>query len=135
MVEDDVATLIVSDGLATLGGTLFIGPLPASPDLAISILPTVSAPPDAIFNESTPGMERPRVQIRVRGEAKDYSVPRILIECIYRALANRGGFTVNSTKYADLSPVQQPFPLGMDNNSRWVFAVNFEAWKEPSPLP
>jgi hypothetical protein len=58
------------------------------------------------------------------------------MERIYQALAARSGaFVVNSTRYMALIPIQAPFALPKDKNDRRVFAVNFEALKERTPLP
>jgi len=130
MVEDDIAALIATDGNGTVGGNVFIGPLPASPDLAVSVSPTVGPPPEYVYGEVDIAIEKPRVQVRVRGEERDYDAPRTLMEQIYRGLSRRGAFTVNSTRYLDLTPLQAPFVLGQDDTGRWIFAVNFEAWKE-----
>lgn len=133
MVVDDIASLIATDGFGTLSVDLFRGDLPPSPDgvAAVNEYPGGAA---VTFFGTRSINERPRVQILVRGVAYDSQTPRLRIERIYQALMDRGAFTVNSTRYMALEPVQPPFPMGKDDNKRWVYAVNFAVTKERTTL-
>jgi hypothetical protein len=131
MVTDDLVQLIVDDGLGTFATDLFVGGFPVSaPDLCVAVTEYGGPAGVDFFGEVTPTLERPRVQVRVRGEAYDYDGPRTRLELIYQALGARSAFTVNGVRYLDLSPIQTPFPMGKDESNRWMFAVNFEALKE-----
>jgi hypothetical protein len=133
MVIDDIQSIIATDGLAVLSTNLFKGEIPpTAPDLCVAVGEYPGSAEEGVFSGSP--VERPRVQVQVRGVALDYATPRLLAERISRAFANRGGFTVNSTRYLDVSPVQPVFPLYKDDNDRWVFAVNLSVKKEQSPL-
>lgn len=133
MLLDEVAAFIVADGHATLGTNLFLGSMPAKPDVALSLHEYPGGPPDFVFGTAGVAHEYPRVQVKARGAAADYAGPRRWLEAVYQDLAERvQSATSTGTRYLDLSPVQPPFPLERDESNRWVFAVNFVAMKEVS---
>lgn len=133
MLADDICSLIVTDGFGTLATNLFKGELPPTPDLCIAVMDYQGGPAVTFFGSLTVN-ENPRVQVKVRGAADEYDIPRTRIEHIYQAFMDRGAFTVNSTRYLNIGPVQPPFPLGKDDNNRWVFVVNFDVMKERTSI-
>lgn len=131
MILDDVIDLIAADGYGVRDSTLFKHLLPDAPDACVVVGEYGGRPGEEIFGEPGPAIEYPRVQVRVRGTAYDYDTPRALAERIYQGFGRRGGFTINTTRYLALTPLQPPYPLDRDAANRYVFAVNLEAWKEP----
>jgi hypothetical protein len=131
MLARDLTTLIVADGNGTEGTDLFIGDLPAAPDACAAVIEYPGTNAVRFFSTLSVN-ENPRAQVKVRGVAFDYANPRNRIERIYQALMNRGSVVVNNTRYLDLEPLQPPFALEQDKNSRWVFAMNLAAMKERS---
>lgn len=134
MFGNDLCSLIVTDGNGVYGTSLFLGAMPDAPDVCVVVTESGGWPPLDFFSEASPGLERPRAQVRTRGVAHDYETPRLAAERVARELHARGAFVVNSTRYLDLRMVQTPFPLGKDDNHRWIFAVNMEALKELTSL-
>ena len=131
MLTRDVLDLIAATGTAAEGADLFRGLQPDEPDACVTVTEYGGGPPVALFGEPV-ALERPRVQIRARGEANDYDGPAQRLQLLYLRLAELGAVTVNRTRYLAFEPVQQPFPLGKDTNERWVFAVNFAVTREPT---
>lgn len=130
MLTDHLIALIVSDGLGTKNLDLFKGEFPPSPDLCIAVTDYAGREGLDVFGETSPAIERPSAQIKVRGAKDDYNSPRTRLEEIYLKLAARGAFVVNGTRYMNLSPITTPFVLGRGENGCWVFAVNFTAMRD-----
>lgn len=135
MLVDDMVTLFDEQGLGTEAEDIFAGPMPASPNTVLVVTETGGVSPSHVFGQGLPAIEYPRVQIRARGEPDDYRAPRLLIERAYQLLVQRGAETITGgARYLRWVPLQMPFPLGQDDNRRWVMAVNFEVWKEVGGL-
>lgn len=134
MLADDVITVLVGGGLGTAGSDLLIGALPPSPDVVTVVTETPGFAPTYAQGADAPAFETPRFQLRTRGAPNDYQAPRLRIERAYQLLAARPAGAVNGTPYAAWIPVQTPGVFAMDDNRRWIFYVNFEAWKELTTL-
>jgi hypothetical protein len=130
MFCDHLIALIVADGFGTKNTDLFKGEFPTSPDLCVAVTDYAGREPLEVFGETSPAIERPSAQVKVRGAANDYDTPRTRLEKIYLALAARGAFVVNGTRYMNIAPISTPFTLGRGDNGCWVFAVNFTAMRD-----
>jgi hypothetical protein len=136
MLVDDMVTLFAAQGLGTAGTTLFGGLMPATPDTCTVFTESGGITPTRAFGQGLPIIEYPRVQIRTRGPADDHEAARLRCERAYQMLVQRGAEVISGgARYMCWVPIQMPFPLEQDANRRWVFAVNFEVWKEVSALP
>lgn len=133
MVEDDIVTLTSDYGYGVYGTTLFKGDFPPSPNNCV-VVAGYGGRAEDVFGEAGGAIEHRRVQVRTRGAAYDQDTPAVLIERIYLDFVSLGAFVVNGTRYTALLPIQTPFPLGKDENNRWMFAVNFEAIKDRTSL-
>jgi hypothetical protein len=134
MLGEDLQDLIEAQGLGTSGTDLLVGGMPPSPDTVTTILETPGMAPSFVKGQALPAIEYPRVQIKQRGGPHDNIAPRLKLERIYQMLMARPAETLNGTKYLAWVPVQSPGVFERDENMRWVFVVNFEAWKEMTSL-
>jgi len=135
MLADDMVTLLEAAALGTGGEDLLIGAMPPTPDVMTVITEAGGLQPTHAFSDALPIIEYPRVQVRTRAAPDDYQASRERIEEIYQFFVQRGAETVSGgARYLRWVPIQMPFALGQDDNRRWVFAVNFEVWKEVSSL-
>ncbi len=135
MLIDDLLSLLDTANLGTPETDLFAGALPPSPDTVTVLTEYGGVAPTMVQGQALPVIEYPRVQIRTRGAAYDYEAARLRIERVYQFLVARQHETVSGgARYMAWLPVQTPFPIGQDDNHRWIFAVNVEVWKEVSSL-
>lgn len=134
MFLDDMASLIISAGAATVVGTdVFLGYEPDSPDACVMLF-EYSGRDTLRASSTSPGLallEFPRLQVIVRDQ--DYSVARTTMNVIYKALDHYAG-TVNSVVYAYIHALGTPFLLerakGASSDAlRASVSCNFEAAK------
>lgn len=114
--------LVVYDE-AGAGGNCFTGPLPAQPDLAVSVR-QYGGSGDVKF-----AIDTPRVQVRVRGSTADETLA--LAQAIYEALHGITFTTMDpggdAEKYVtDCRAMDLPSDIGQDENGRQEFTINFE---------
>ena len=130
---DDVATFLASACSLTVGTSLFKGRMPeGAQDEAAALYEYGGMSSEYTFGTSGVTFERPRMQVVLRGEPNDYSGPRETAETAYRAMAAVGNQSLGSTRYMLLEPIQAPFFLKRDENSRFYIAFNVQAMKELS---
>lgn len=130
MLLDEMAARLVALGLTT-GYAVSKGSLPATPDAAISLHETGGTATEIAFGGHA--VEGATLQVVVRGQARDYATPRLVIERIYQSALSWGGFVAGGVRYMAVTPLQPPFPRHRDANERVEFACNFLVQKEPSP--
>jgi hypothetical protein len=131
MLLDEMADRLDDEGLVASGYELRKGPMPASPDQVIVLRESGGPASDVTFDGQV--VDRPVLQVVVRGGPNDYQSPRNAIETIFRAVVDDwGAFVVDGVRYLGLTALQTPFPLRVDENDRQELAVNFLVEKEPS---
>lgn len=134
MLLDDMCDLLSSGGTTGDGTALFAGMMLDKPDAAVCVYETGGTMPYRAMR-GAPGLtvaERPRIQVVARGAVLDYKTPRLKLNDIFKLLDGLGDRSINGTRYLWVAAVQSPFPMGKDENSRPLIAVNFEIVKELS---
>ena len=77
-------------------------------------------------------MELPNLSIRCR-EAKDcYEDSRELAETLYQFLHNQVGITLGGARYSVIEATSPPFPVGTDEQARWIIGIDIRCWKKKS---
>lgn len=131
MVLDEIGNYLQTNGIGTLGSTLFVGTLPDTPDALVGLMEYGGVGPVHALGGGDAKYERPRVQVVAR--ATTYSAARTKIEAVYKLLHKVTNTTLSSVRYLMIEAVQSPFFLEKDGNNRVKLAVNFQVHKELSP--
>lgn len=133
MLLDDMGDKLSSGTIGlTTGTNLFLGTLPDSPDLAACVYETGGFFPIHAMSASA-GMavaERPRVQIVTR--AMKYQSARQLMHNIFKVLDGANNFTINSTRYLQITAVSSPAAMGTDASGRARCVLNLDIIKSLS---
>jgi hypothetical protein len=123
MVVDDLVTLLTT----SIGGvTIFTGTkavLPTSGDTPfLQVILTGGMAPSRVQNQvQPPAFQQPGAQITARGTVP--ATTWALIDQAYAAL-NVRNTTVNSRRYLEISPKQEPFDRGQDPQGRLMLTFN-----------
>lgn len=126
MLLDDIGLYLQTQGLGTLGTTLFLGSIPLdTPELSIvnsliALLETPGLPPERVHDGPAASIEQPVIQVLVRGEPHGYEAARALSEDLYRTLDGLTNITMQGTLYLWLLAQQPPFLLRWDAMARPV---------------
>jgi Bacteriophage minor capsid protein len=133
-VTDEIAAKLVAGGVGVLGSSIFIGSRTALPSGAgpyLTLIETGGYLPIRTHNStSNPAYQRPSFQIMCR--ASGYKAARLMCQNAYDALAGVRNVTLNGTWYLEISPMQEPIDMGLDENGRARVAFNIEVVKRPS---
>lgn len=128
-LTDDFGSWLTDNGFVggATGWTLAKNSIPADPDKVVALMQFGGRYPLA-----RAGLDRPTLQINVRGEPRNtsgaVSAADAKIHAIFRALAVPGVFplTISGTSYRYAHAQQSPFQLRHDENERPEWVVNFE---------
>ena len=123
MVLDDLAEILSSCGLGTVGTNIFKSLLPSTPDVCVALFVTGGAPPIDTMHAG-PGVnvaERPTVQVLARDTRPD-SAEKTARDA-YRVLHWQDG-TKNGVRYLSIEALQQPFFVRRDETDRPIYGFN-----------
>lgn len=125
MLLDDLADVLSSGGIGTVGTTLFKGLLPPNPPAVTAVFAYGGAPPvwGMAPGPGTSLAERPRAQIVCRDTSLDAAEKQardawLLLDGLQR--------TINGVVYHAVYALQSPFQLMRDENNRESVAFNVE---------
>jgi hypothetical protein len=130
MVVEELAAFLVAQGLATLKVDLWLHVAPDDPDDCAFIIEYAGDEPDFIQNDRMVEVERPRVQVTVRGEKPE--VTRLRAERLYQSLMKIENESLSGTRYLSCIPIDTPAMIGRDESGRFLSTVNFRIEKELS---
>ncbi|MGH3862506.1 minor capsid protein [Actinokineospora sp.] len=108
----------------SIGGTIFLGPLPQDPDLALGVQLYGGPESDSLNSHDEPGL-----QIKVRGPRNDYRVGEAKAQAVYDLLHGLGRRDLVGGTWLQLAVGVNagPAPMGRDSNDRPEWVVNFRA--------
>lgn len=111
------------DGISSLALTfktnLFVARMPDTPDQCVVLYDSGG------FAPYSNDYQRPTVQIRTRGAQGGYQTIYDLTKAIWDELHELANQTINLTRYIAIYAVDEPFSLGLDDNNRPLFSMNF----------
>lgn len=129
---EDIAGYVQTEGHGTAATDLFISWRPDAPDLVTTLYEYMGEPRHVMNREGSPPVVVPRLQVIVRGTARDYLTARAKIDAIYKSLHEIVDMTLGTNYYASVIAIDTPFQMGRDENQRHLLACNFSVWMSPS---
>lgn len=119
----DIKDILVAESSLGLIFTtdLFISITPTTPDDCVTVIDTTGSSPDTTLANDL--CRNPSLQIRVRNN--DYRVGWDLANNILEVLHGRANETWNTTLYMVILAMSEVGYLGMDDNNRHLFSINF----------
>lgn len=132
---DDIAARLVSQGVGTIGSSIFLGSraaIPAGDGPYISLTETGGTAPTRIQNQASVATQRPSAQVLTR--AKNYVTARAKAKAAYDALDGIFNTTLNGTFYVSVTARQEPTDIGLDDAGpgRPMIVFNIDAEKYAS---
>jgi len=128
----DIKDILVDEGIGTFAATtgwgIYVGRMPDDGlDTTITIYDTGNPDP-----EIGVAIDKPTIQILVRGTEWDYPGTNTKCVNIKNVLHRRPTETVNTTIYDGIYLINGPKFLEYDTKNRPVFSLNFRMFAEPS---
>jgi len=141
-LSNDIIARLVAQGVGESGVSLFASSkstIPTGTGPYLHVKETGGTGPEFIHNTAMPATYRPAIQIVARaGDDSDrviagaYDAAEDMARKAYDALVTVGNEVIGSTFYLSLTPMQEPFDLGLDSNGRAQVAFNVMAVRRPS---
>lgn len=139
MFLDDIASVLVSAGVGTLGVDIFkssSAKIPPGEGPYITLTETggvaiggFRGEGGRVHNKTSPATVRPGAQILVR--AKSYTAARSKIAAAHIALDGVWNTQINGKTYLSITARQEPTDAGVDEAGRAVVVFNIDCEKEP----
>jgi len=130
---DDIGAYLVTQSIGTLGSDLFLGWLPDTPDTCVAVIEGIGDEAlETLGSTSSTNMEQPALQIICRGAPDDYNTPRIKAEAVKAALQDVANQVLTSTLYYRIRMRHPPWPMGKDENKRFMLSTNYDVIKAPN---
>lgn len=129
MILDDLAALIESEGLGTVGADVIKSRLPEKPIECVALLDEEGASPTYAQNSTAVDWESPHVQVVVRSE--DYDVAKTRAQAIADVLGAVSNEVVGAARYLRVVLLNSPFQLDVDDSELVQVGFNLEARKAP----
>lgn len=122
-----LADRLNSASVAVTASNLYIGLMPSSPDLCVAIYEYAGAAPLEVMNNDAATLERPSVQVIVRGGRNDYPTARTLIENVRDTLTAISNETISGVRFLRVMGLSSINALGVDDNDRPRFSLALQA--------
>lgn len=123
---DDILAYLATEGVGTIGETLFKYRAPPNVQSCIVLIDYLSGEPVWTQDSSSPNHAPARFQVMARDTTGSTANTRALNA--YTSLAKLiNGSTLSGTRYLSVKPLQRPFMLGFDDNQRAMVVFNTEA--------
>lgn len=132
MLVDDVADLLSTSGLGTVGTSIWKGSMYGTADPSLAVL-AVGGQPSVHAMQASAGsaaVERPRVQIVARSLDEEQAFKTA--QAAFRVLDGLRERTINGIRYLWAEAVQPPFGLDRDDNNRFCVVFNVDLQREHS---
>ena len=124
----DIAGLLATAGIGTIGTDLFISEQPSSPDSCVTVFDTGGFPPESNYT-----YEKPTVNIRVRGNRNGYLNAYAVAKSIVDELHDKTNEEVDSeNRIISIWCMGDIISLGKDDNDRPQLSVNFRIHRTSS---
>ena len=125
-ILDAIGSALQSAGVGTLGTSIFLSRMPASPDVATTVYETGAG--YAMYTQGTtvgPALTVANIQIVTRAAREDYQTARTTISTATTALETIVDSTISTIRVLRVEQVGSPSPLGLDDNDRPRVAMTF----------
>ena len=129
---DDLAAVLVAQGVGTLGVNVFLSSgaiIPTGVGPYLTLVETGGVAPTRIQNKRAPNTQRPTVQVFSR--ATRYTDALVMARAAYVALDGIFNTTLGSVFYLKVAARQEPTDMALDGSGRAQIVFNLDVEKSP----
>jgi hypothetical protein len=125
-----LADRLQSASVATTATNLFLGLMPDKPDLCVALYEYAGASPLEVMVNDAATLERPSVQVIVRGARNDYPTAKALMEQVRDTLTAIANEDISGERFLRVSQQSSINALGVDDNDRPEFSLSLQVVME-----
>lgn len=131
-ILDVIGSALQTAGVGTLGSSIFLSRMPASPDAAITVYETGAGYP-VYVQGSTVGaaLVVANIQIVARAAREDYQAARTRISAATAALEALNDSSISGIRILRAEQIGTPSPLGLDDNDRPRVSMTYTVTYDP----
>jgi hypothetical protein len=126
----ELASKLVSASVGVLAQDIFLGIIPDKPDLCVALYEFSSLSPMETLGNMNETLERPGVQVLVRGARNDYPTARAKIVEVRDVLTNITDETILGVRFLRVSADSSINAIGVDANERPKFTLTLSVVME-----
>ena len=127
-ILEAVGDYLAANSQGTLGTNLFLGRMPATPDVCVTVYEYEGSPPGETLGAGTGvKLDKPRLQLNVRASRDDYPTGRDKAMAIRDLLCAVTNQTLSGLLVLRIRPIGTVQVLAFDNDDRPRFVTNYEA--------
>lgn len=136
MLIDDIETYLTGFAPFIASDVTFVlrrGLMPETPDAVIVLRESRMGKPDVRgmgASIGSPLLERPGLEVVVRGPRKNYLAARDVAEAVHIKLCHAGALTISGRRYAYIQALLTPAFSEQDLEARCEFIASYVVWKE-----
>jgi len=130
MMLEALATKLQLASVGTVAVDIFIGLMPNTPDACVALFEGPGQVPLEVMQSNSATLERPTVQVMVRGSRADYPGTRTKIVDVRDVLCGITDETLSGVRFLRVMSEGSMTPLGVDDNDRPQFAMTFSVMVE-----
>jgi hypothetical protein len=119
-----LADRLQAASVATAGVNMFLGLMPDKPDVCVALYEYAGEQPLEVLRDNGATLERPSVQVMVRGGRNDYPTARILISSVRDVLTSITDETISGVRFLRVNQNSSINAVGTDENDRPVFTLS-----------
>lgn len=112
----------------TIGTNLFLGKMPDTPDLCVTVYEYQGLAPMATFGSTGFEIDKPSIQVSVRAGRDDYPAARNLAQDLRILLASVTDTSINGLRVVRLASNGSVISLGVDDLDRPRIAFNLDCF-------
>lgn len=121
----DIATILQTDGLGSLGTDIFVGMTPEISSLLIAVFDSGGFDPNPKYLR-----EEPTIQCLVKGTPGDYAAASAKALAVKDSLLGRAPTLIGNTDYIRFTQMGDILHLGVDEKNRHIFTSNWHLVRE-----
>lgn len=124
MILEALADKLTSASVATVGANLFIGLMPNTPDVCVSLYEYAGAAPLEVMQDTAATLERPSVQVMARASRNDYPTAQQLMTAVRDCLTGITDETISGVRFLRVNQNSAINHIGTDENDRPGFTLS-----------
>lgn len=124
----DMADLLATQGVGTVGTNIYYGMMPDHDDAPDECIAVIATSP--LFLNPKWKRDELTFQVLIRGSKRSYETAAAKAKAVMDALLGIDNQTVNGNTYLQWNITSGPSALGYDSRERAAFSVNFRCVQE-----
>lgn len=118
--------------VGTLGTDIFLGFMPDSPDIVMSLYEYAGSGPEDTFGvDDLPYNDKLNIQVRARGTLRGYQEAHDKATAIFGIFTKIANEDIGGGYYFRVRKINGPYLLYVDQQDRPIIVCNYEVWRRP----